>query len=494
MRTKLVVLLLLVFGFSVHAQGGPLNYGDNAVGSLSAISPLNFFSFSGTEGDRVTIVVIGITPGIDPIVSLLSPFQQQLAVNDNDPTSPGSTDARVTVTLGQSGMHTILVNSVNNAPGDYLIRLFGQPAAASTDVSETGAAAALAGTTQVFSFNASPDTPLTLNVSTTTPGFEFVVRLFSPAGQAVAISSGTAQVSVALNVPPGIGVYTAEISPVYANIAGEIAVSVNPVGQTAQEPPPPDSTAAPVLVVSATPIPQLPTATSETPLEQPSPTFTVTSISLEQPTATTEVQPEQPTPTTIAATVPPEVATATLVPPPTTVPPTATFVPPPTATFTAPPPPTATFTPSYTPPPPPTVTYTPSYTPTTPPPPPVAPEDARFNSPLNIPLDSTISVTDFVSYPEGDTEDRVRWDITGMNSNTALSGGRARLIIAVSCFGTGTDNVQFFTGGQTYSCGQTIVDREVTFDSRTGQVTITAIGGTGTYVQWVLTGTATRTN
>ena len=88
----------------------------------------------------------------------------------------------------------------------------------------------------------------------------------------------------------------------------------------------------------------------------------------------------------------------------------------------------------------------------------------------------------------------MRWDITGMNSNTALSGGRARLIIAVSCFGTGTDNVQFFTGGQTYSCGQTIVDREVTFDSRTGQVTITAIGGTGTYVQWVLTGTATRTN
>lgn len=55
-------------------------------------------------------------------------------------------------------------------------------------------------------------------------------------------------------------------------------------------------------------------------------------------------------------------------------------------------------------------------------------------------------------------------------------------------------NIQFFTGGQTYSCGQTIVDREVTFDSRTGQVTITAVGGTGTYVQWVLTGTATRTN
>jgi hypothetical protein len=199
---------------------------------------------------------------------------------------------------------------------------------------------------------------------------------------------------------------------------------------------------------------------------------------------------------------------------------TFTFTPPaqqqPTFTYTPPPPgfqPTTTstpntppaqqqqqptFTPTFTHTPPaqqqPTATYTPSYTPTTPPPPPTAPEDARFNSPLNIPLDSTASVTDFVSYPGGDREDRVRWDITGMNQNASLSGGRARLILAVSCFGTGTQNIQFFTGGQTYSCGQTIVDREVTYDSRTGSVVITAVGGENTYVQWVLTGTATRVN
>ena len=80
----------------------------------------------------------------------------------------------------------------------------------------------------------------------------------------------------------------------------------------------------------------------------------------------------------------------------------------------------------------------------------------------------------------------------GAGAASSASGGRARLIISASCFGTGTQNVQFETGGQTFSCGQTIVDREVTFDSRTGQVTISAVGGEGTYVQWVLTGTATR--
>ncbi len=179
---------------------------------------------------------------------------------------------------------------------------------------------------------------------------------------------------------------------------------------------------------------------------------------------------------------------------------TPTYTRTPTATPTTPQQitgPTATYTPSYTPTTQavaPTPTYTPSYTPTTPPAAPTAPPDANFNSPLTIPLDSTASTTDFVSYPGGDTTDRVRWDITGMNPNAALSGGRARLVIAASCFGTGTQHITFFTGGQTFTCGQTIVDREVTYDSRTGQVTIEAVGGTGTYVQWVLTGSATRVN
>jgi hypothetical protein len=64
-----------------------------------------------------------------------------------------------------------------------------------------------------------------------------------------------------------------------------------------------------------------------------------------------------------------------------------------------------------------------------------------------------------------------------MNPNAALSGGRARLIIAVSCFGTGTQNIQFFAGGGTFACGLTIVDRDVNADSRTGQVTFCAVAG-----------------
>lgn len=165
---------------------------------------------------------------------------------------------------------------------------------------------------------------------------------------------------------------------------------------------------------------------------------------------------------------------------------------------------TLTYTPTYTVAAAATLTFTPTFTATntvvptrtfTPtPPPPTAPADPEFNSPLTIPLDSTASVTDFVSYPDGDREDKVRYDVTGMNPNASLSGGRAQLIIAASCFGTGTQHIQFSTGGQTFSCGQTIVNREITTDSKTGTITITAVGGDRTYVQWVLTGSATRNN
>lgn len=217
----------------------------------------------------------------------------------------------------------------------------------------------------------------------------------------------------------------------------------------------------------------------ETPTGTPPSTLTLTASALTATSTTTSEFTETPTPATENGLAPTSTPTST------TGGPTATPTFTPTNTQPGP-----TFTPTYTP----TTALAPTFTPTVQNEVPVAPEDARFNAPLNIPLDSTASVTDFVSYPGGDREDRVAWDITGMNPNPSLSGGQARLLISVSCFGTGTQNVQFFTGGQTYSCGQTIVDREVTADSRTGSVVITAVAGEGTYVQWVLTGTATRTN
>lgn len=142
-----------------------------------------------------------------------------------------------------------------------------------------------------------------------------------------------------------------------------------------------------------------------------------------------------------------------------------TVVPSPTAT--------ATFTPTAT------ATFTPTATPTCQ----VAPADPGFNDPLTIPLNTTLSSTEFVSFPTGDSQDRVAYSIPGVFTS-------ARLTVSAACFGSNTEHISFTTGGSTYACGDTVIDKLVTSDSDTGSIVIEATGGDCTYVQWVLTGTA----
>lgn len=551
---RLSIFLLIVAGVLatsgvVLAQGGALTYGSNTLGSLSATAPLAFYTFNGNADDLVTIQAIGLSPGMQPGISLNSPTQQQLSNSSSDPFGIGSQEARLTYRLPQNGIYTILVSNVNGSAGDFLLRLAGTPGTAGMNVPVGGPVNAELppNSTQVVNVPADLAAALTVDVSTQTPGLGFRVGVRGPGGKVIAILTGDTQNSATSILPPAQEGYTLEILSLTPEVPGTVTVLVVSAGGPVTAPPVAQPPSAPVATEEIAPsgasqgasIGTQPTTCvigtngnvnlrsgpgtnfnivgslsagmtlpvmgsnngwfavefnrqlawafsgvvnasgpcNNLPLVQPgaAPPQTTQEVTglTSTPTATATLaqnnnnnQQQQPTAT----------ASATL----------TTQNQQPTLTYT----PTATATTQTQP----TATYTPSYTPTTAPASQVAPPDANFNSPLNIPLDSTASVTDFVSYPGGDTQDRVRWDIIGMNPNTALSGGRARLTVAVSCFGTGVENITFFTNGQTYSCGQTIVDREVTYDSRTGQVTITAVAGQDTYVQWVLTGTAVRVN
>jgi hypothetical protein len=117
----------------------------------------------------------------------------------------------------------------------------------------------------------------------------------------------------------------------------------------------------------------------------------------------------------------------------------------------------------------------------------VAPEDPEVNTPLIIPVNLSASVSDQVSFPEGDRVDRVQYEVTGMKE-----GEKARLLITAVCAGKGMEYVQFKTDGKTFGCAQPIISREVTLATRSGTITIEAVGGDQTNVFWVLTGTATK--
>lgn len=513
----MLLLGILLVSASLGFAQGAIVYGSSVVGSLSAEAPLAFHVFTGNVGDQVSVLAVGISPDMAPAISLLGPDQQQLTSSSADPFGD-SGEARVSYRLQTAGLYTLLITNANSTPGDYLLRLNGRPSPPGTIISDQAVAAvdvAPQSPVQVFAFAANPGVSTVVTIATTSPDFEFAVQLLNPSGQVIATQAGSAAQQVSLVVGAGEGTYEAHVASLTPDVTGAVTVSIG-LGSmpSIQTPAPPEATeeAAPpagsnapsnVCSVNTDGVVNLrsgPGTDYAVVGQLTAGNFLVITgmsadgvwyvgdysgqqawvftgvVGMNGPCANLPVvqasaQPAQPSVLT-ATPVSGQQQQAT-----PTYTPTTPSQPQQTEEFSGP-----------------TATYTPSYTPTTPPVAQVAPDDARFNNPLNIPLDNTASIVDFVSYPGGDTEDMVRWDISGMNPNVALTGGRARLIIAVSCFGMGTDQVQFFTNGQTYACGQTIVDREVTYDSRTGQVTITAVGGDGTYVQWVLTGTATRIN
>lgn len=550
-----IIAVIVVAGLGVglrhraaEAQdGGSIQYGEAKLGVVSSPTGV-VYQFDGGAGDAVEIELLGIG-GFRPVVALYSADGGTVAQNDN---VNNASILTLAATLPSTGTYTIQVTGRDNANGQFTISLTGTPSADGGGGTDTGGGEEQDGAP--IRGQVSPDAPeasypITLNptdftkvtVRSLTAGYSPIVRIEDADGNIVALLNGQFLSGVTIELPPGngelilivglgnfggvaefgvsisegvvdeclvstevegginireggsddhavIGLLNVgdELRAVGRNAANggwyQVEISEDELGWvdsqfvTTQglcdflmdveyptpdggepdvletEEPGPDETEEPDGTPSSTP------TASYTPTDGPSPTASNTATI-------------GPSPTSTRTSTPSRTSTSTV----TQVGPTATFTP----SYTA------TYTPSYT------STYTPSYTPTTPAPQ-TAPPDANYT--LTIPLDNTVSVLDFVSYPDGDTEDRVAYSVSGMNPNSSLSGGRARLVISVSCFGTNTDQVTFFTGGQTYACGDTVVDREVTADSDTGSVLITAVGGQGTYVQWVLTGTATRVN
>lgn len=535
-RVFLVVALCLVLAGVVSAQGGFITYGQSVAGEITDQAPLVFYTFQGNAGDLMTAQAVAAAPGLDPTLTLLSPSGVPLVNNDNDPFGFNPTDARLSYQLTETGVYSLLVGAANNTRGGFGLRLTQRSSSTGTAPLGESAQVDLTTGSQTLIVPGNPAAVTPITIESNPPGAPFSVEVRDPSGQIIAVFAGLPSVTLAL--PAASGDFQITVTGTTPDAQGSVAVSQGdtPVTPSDNSPPPapvateevaPDENVCRVTSGNVTNVRSGPGTDYDTVAQLSSGEFYEVAgiyngwyavnlpgggqgwvrsdvvIASGPCDNLPVVQPPQGQPGTGATatytpTAAPGQVTATFTPsytPPAQQQPlTATQPPqqvPPTAT-----PPAQQQPPTATQPPPqqPTVTFTPSYTPTTPPAPQEAPSDPRFNNPLDIPLDTTASVTEFVSYPGGDTEDRVRFSVTGMNPNSSLSGGRARLILAVSCFGTNTDQVQFFTNGQTFTCGQTIVDREVTFDSNTGSVVITAVGGAGTYVQWVLTGTATRVN
>lgn len=475
-----VILIAAVVGPApVRAQDDPavLNFDQPEIVTLVPGQSL-VRSFAALAGDRFDLRVIALAP-ITYSAALLDP---QMSLSPLTVDSAGSATITVDpVTL--SGRYTLLIQP-GDVGGDMVLQLSGAPILPDPLAFNATTPVTLTDQPQRFRLEAQPAYVETLLTFTRLPApdqaepvaLPRVVLMEAETGRMIAVLEAGTLPGASLRLP-GNGVYFLAIEPgdlpAEVEVRWEGAVAAQGAGGHAPGGGVTGATATFTPFPSVTP--------DETITVTPTVTGTLTATYTPDPNATATAIPSPTAPGEHDATA------------------TVTYTPSYTPTLEngdqlllEP-----TYTPTYTPTvqtfleeAPPTATLTPTYTPTVEAQ--VAPPDGNYT--LLIPLDSTSSVTDFVSYPGGDTEDRVFWDVSGMNPNAALSGGRARLVISASCFGTGTQHITFSAGGQTFSCGQTIVDREITYDTRTGSAIVSAVGGTGTYVQWALTATVTRVN
>ncbi len=500
----LVMLALLLIGGSVSAQISMITYGQEVIGTFSAAAPLQIFTFSANANDLVFVEVVPLAPNLAPTVSLLNLRQEVVASSGSDISSVEGDDASVVAFLTETGLYSLVIGSETAGSGDFMVRLTGVPAAY-MGVSnlplqlrfENPSAA-------VLDLQGDATAPRRVTIDTDNPAGLLRAVLTTSGGQIVSAAAGNT--SLLVNVPASGEIFRLSIifvsgSPMTISVGGTSAPttlpSVLPTTASGQQQPPVTTGACTITPVSgqvnvrngpgeayaiigSLPFGQslAPNGTSGTgwyrvifngveawissSVVQANGTCSTLPVVPVPPPPTGGGQPPAPTNTLVPGVTPS--ATFTLIPGQPTLPPTATF----TATLALP---TATNTTAA----------------------PVAPPDSNYV--LRVPLDQTVSVSDYVSFPSGDVEDFVSYDVTGLNNSVALPGGQADLTITASCFGTGTQNITFVAdGGPPLGCGQTVLVRRVNIDSRTGGVRITATGGSNTYVQWVLTGSAPRVN
>ncbi len=117
----------------------------------------------------------------------------------------------------------------------------------------------------------------------------------------------------------------------------------------------------------------------------------------------------------------------------------------------------------------------------------IAPPDSDYSTEVSI-KGGSATVSGAISYPNGDTTDKIFYDVKDFDSVT--TSGEVQLIMV--CTGTGTENVRvnFNNVGSvgTVTCnGSATTTKFHTNDSDQGFVRIDLIGGSGAYVNWSLT-------
>lgn len=252
-----LILLLGIAGTGTYAQsGGILSYGSNVSGRIAPESPLALYNFSGNAGDLVTVRALGISDGLNPSITLITPDQTPLYSNDDYPLGDVPTDSFASVFLPQSGVYGLLLGSSGGTTGDYLLQLNGRSPLTNTDTLLQDSPVLVdippRAPKQFFIFDAL-DCPTTLTLTNQSPGtpfsFPYVAKLRGQTGDIVGEVRGGSALQDRITVPARSGRYEVEVYAADELVFGVITLVITCADQQ------------PTCVTPILPLPVFPTPT-----------------------------------------------------------------------------------------------------------------------------------------------------------------------------------------------------------------------------------------
>lgn len=472
-QLALIFTLLSIILLPVSAQPRTLQSGIGVTGAVSAEAPLSLFIFSGIEGEIVSISAMSLTSGFTPTFTILDSAQRPLASGDG---------LSATVILPADGSYTLLVGGQNNQAGEFVIRVDGGATGQvfpmipdeqlRVDVAPTGSAQVLSftsagsdyllrlGTPEIGGGNA---TPFDARIVTATSGL--IADYHGIPGAYLLIPAGSGQVYVILNAASRAGGVDIILQSSGASTSGTPATS------TGQQTAPTSTDGACTLTAGASGvnvragdgtnfavIAQLTGSSAVIGRNAANTWFAVNTSSGTgwvagqvvtlggncnnlQVLAVTAA-PQQPTaaPAQVNPTTPPQgdngqTTQPTNAPAPTQAPDT-----------------------------------------------PTAPADNATHR-FDVNRNSGGSFSEVISYPNGDTTDRIEM-VVNLDSVTTSRN----ITITLNCNGTGTQNVTLSLNNNTVGCGQSITARYNREQPR-GYYTVAINSGGPSYVNYTLVAT-----
>lgn len=121
-----------------HAQGGTMAYGDVVTGTITAKTYFEIWQFSGTQGDRVRIVMTG-DGALDPYLGLIELSSEEVIMEDDD--SAGNTNAMIDMSLPSTGDFAIIATrydlDTGTTQGQYQLELQGSAGPTNVNMTNT---------------------------------------------------------------------------------------------------------------------------------------------------------------------------------------------------------------------------------------------------------------------------------------------------------------------------------------------------------------------